>query len=264
MWYWHSPFQLTDADRQGLKDVGVTTLYVRAGTFASDGKTVSLILPQRWESKPERLVLVFNFHPGLVKHLEELKTDQIVRDVTNCVERSWKTAPATPQGVQFDVDCPTRLLPRYAEILRGIRQGLKSKGIDGSFSATALPTWLTSKNIETLASSVDFLVPQFYEGRTGKSANQVYPVSDPNGMRDGLRRLAKLGIPCQVGMATYGHALLYDDHQRLVSMYHGLNPETLSATPLSPSNPRHPSPPTAIPPSLPKPPPAKTASYSVR
>lgn len=225
MWYWHTPFELTGTDRAELKQIGVKTLYVRAGTLASDGQHLKLILPQQWKSSSDNVVLTFNFHPGLVSHLESMSVATIASESGACIQRASASAAKagiSVQGVQLDIDCPTRLLPRYKQIIDGIRPTIPE---GETYSITALPTWLTSKNFPALASSVDFVVPQFYEGRTGKVIDEVAPITDPAGLKAGLARLDKLGIPNFVGLATYGHALQYDDKGRLVSMVQGLSAE---------------------------------------
>lgn len=225
MWYWHTPFKLTDADRTDLKAIGAGTLYVRAGTLATDGQKIKTILPQRWESKYADVVLTFNFHPGLVSHLEEMTPEALANGAADCIAAATKKAAdngIAAKGVQLDIDCPTRLLPRYAQILRQVRARLP-KG--QTLSITALPTWLTSKNFAEVADAVDYVVPQFYEGRTGRTVDRVEPITDPEGLKKGLERLEKLGRPCYVGLATYGHALEYDEAGRLVSIYHGLSAE---------------------------------------
>ncbi|MFZ4508267.1 MAG: DUF3142 domain-containing protein [Fimbriimonas sp.] len=229
MWYWHTPFRITAPEAKLLDKIGVSTLYVRAGTFATDGSNVRLILPQTWQRSegPQSIVLVTNFDAGLVRHLEtfniESASSQIAKELKNAKSEATK-AGLRVTGFQIDVDCPTRLLPKYAEWLHAIRRELNQLK-DETFSITALPTWLTSGNIQLLAKEVDFLVPQFYEGRTGKTAETVYPVSDPEGLKRGLDRLGRLGIPAQVGLATYGHALMFDETGALVGMYRGLSAE---------------------------------------
>jgi hypothetical protein len=224
MWYWHTPFRVTDAERAELRKMGVTTLYVRAGTFTTDGRRAKVVLPQRWETKPGRLrvVLTLNFDPGLVSHLEEIPLRSLAADVGVGIDGALDQAKAAgieAEGVQLDVDCPTRLLPRYAELLRAIRPH-----VPGSFSITALPTWLASDEVAEVADAVDFLVPQFYEGRTGRTVADLQPVSDAGSIRRGLARLKRLGRPCYVGIAAYGHAMLYDRAGRLAAMYRGLGP----------------------------------------
>ena len=223
MWYWHTPFRLSPDDRLRLGRMGVGTLYVRAGTFSSDGKRAVAILPQRWETAAPGLgvVLTMNFDPGLVSHLEAIPLDGLASDVARGLANARKAAGAVRlEGFQLDVDCPTRLLPRYADLLRRVR-----RKVEGPFSITALPTWLASREMKGLAEAVDFVVPQFYENRTGRTVVDLEPVSDPAALRRGLLRLRNLGIPFRAGLSAYGHALLYDPKGRLAGMYRGLSPE---------------------------------------
>lgn len=223
MWYWHTPFRLTEDDRARLGRMDVDTLYVRAGTFSSDGKRAVTVLPQRWETDARglRVVLTMNFDPGLVSHLETIPPESLAADVAQGLLRAREAAKGVDfAGYQLDVDCPTRLLPRYADLLRRVR-----RRVAGPFSVTALPTWLSSPDVRLLAGAVDFLVPQFYENRTPRTLDALAPVSDSAALRNGLVRLRDLGIPFRAGLAAYGHALLYDPKGRLAGMYRGLSPE---------------------------------------
>lgn len=227
IWYWHSPFVVTSHERGLLKSAGITTVYVRTGTFTTDGKRLLLAMPQVWKSKAEglRIVAVFNFDPGLLKHFGELPIDAMASDVSERIVKAFaeaKSQGVTPDGVQLDIDCPTRLLPKYADFLSRVR---KAVGPVGSFSITALPTWLSSRDLLQVATQVDFITPQFYEGRAGKTLQEIKPISDPVALLAGIRRLNRLGVPFQVGLPAYGHALLFDDQGRLVSMYRGLSSE---------------------------------------
>ncbi len=227
IWYWHSPFAITDHERDLLKSAGVSTVYVRAGTFTTDGKRLLLVMPQVWRSKADgfRIVSVFNFDPGLLKHFGELPVETMAAGVSERVSKSLaesKTRGIVPAGVQLDIDCPTRLLPKYADFLGRVRKAI---GAVGSFSITALPTWLTSRDLDRVAKQVDYLVPQFYEGRVGRTLGGVKPISDPAALVAGIHRLNRLGVPFRIGLPAYGHALLFDDRGRLVSMYRGLSSE---------------------------------------
>ena len=221
MWYWHTPFRLTEKDRANLTQMGVRTLYVRAGTFSSDGKRAVTVLPQRWETAAPgvEIVLTMNFDPGLVSHLETIPAERLARDVADGLLAAGAKAPPSV-GFQLDVDCPTRLLPRYAALLRRVRARLKAP-----LSITALPTWLSASTFGEVAAAVDEVVPQFYENRTGRTLDTLEPVSDPAALSWGLLRLRSLGVPCRVGLAAYGHALIYSPKGRLAGMYRGLGPE---------------------------------------
>lgn len=227
IWYWHSPFVVSGRERSLLKSAGITTVYVRTGTFTTDGKRLLLAMPQVWKSKADglRIVTVFNFDPGLLKHFGELPVESMAKDVSERIVKALaeaKSQGVTLGGVQLDIDCPTRLLPKYADFLSRVR---KAVGPVGSFSITALPTWLSSRDLLRVAKQVDFIAPQFYEGRVGKTLQDVKPISDPAALLAGIRRLNRVGVPYQVGLPAYGHALLFDDQGRLVSMYRGLSSE---------------------------------------
>jgi hypothetical protein len=231
IWYWHSPFLITEQDRELLGEAGIGTDYVRTGTFTTDGKRVLLVLPQTWRSKPSglKIVEVFNFDPGLLRHFGEFSVDSMAGDVTKRIAKAVGESRATgiePSGIQLDIDCPTRLLPKYAQLLKAVRNGL-ANSLPGkwSFSVTALPTWLSSSKFDLVAKEVDFVVPQFYENRVGRTLDTVKPVSDPVEVRTGLERLDRIGTPFFAGLPAYGHAMLFDRFGRLASMYPGLSAE---------------------------------------
>jgi hypothetical protein len=224
MWYWHTPFAVSPEEENVLADMGVGTLYVRGGTFGTEGDGAALKLPQRYERPPKgvRIVLVYNFDPDLLRQFEKISLERLRADISAAVLESRtlsQNAGIAVAGVQLDVDVPTRLLPRYADLLRSLRPQIG----EGEFSITALPTWLDSKSFRQVCDAVDYVVPQFYEGRTGRTVDDLQPVGDPEALRRGLEKLARLGRPFRVGLPAYGHALLYDDEGKLSSMYHGLS-----------------------------------------
>jgi len=233
IWYWHSPFQVTDAELGWLKKIGVSTIYVRAATFTTDGVHVKTMIPQTWNSnaKGMPIVLTFNFDGGLRSHFEKFSNATIVADVLPAIARIRKTARAKGihvAGIQMDVDCPTRLLPKYARLIHSIGDGLRKKGTlesKDSFSTTALQTWLNSRHYQDLVDACDFVAPQFYEGQIGRTLDKVRPVADAGNLENGMARAESAGKPYFVGIATYGHALLFDKGGRLIAMYHGMQPE---------------------------------------
>ena len=192
IWYWHSPFQVTDAELGWLKKIGVSTIYVRAATFTTDGVHVKTMIPQTWNSnaKGMPIVLTFNFDGGLRSHFEKFSNATIVADVLPAIARIRKTARAKGihvAGIQMDVDCPTRLLPKYAKLIHSIGDGLRKKGTlesKDSFSTTALQTWLNSRHYQDLVDACDFVAPQFYEGQIGRTLDKVRPVADAGNLEN--------------------------------------------------------------------------------
>ncbi len=233
IWYWHSPFQLTAQELTWVKKIGISTIYVRAATLTTDGMRIKTMIPQQWRSNAGGVpvVLTFNFDSGLGSHFKELANSTIAPDVIAGIVRERTTALGHGihvTGVQMDVDCPTRLLPKYADLLVKIRAGLlASKALvpGDSFSSTALQTWLNSRDYQELADACDFVVPQFYEGRTGHTINTVQPISDASNLARGMDHAESAGKPFFVGLGIYGHSLLYNERGALIGMYHGMQPE---------------------------------------
>jgi len=221
-WYWHSPFELDDKLAGDLREMGVRQLFVRAGTWSTDGKNIVLVAPQSYGQGVGAFPvhLVFNGDSGVVRHFEDLDNKRTARQVADrIVARVALAQKAGCQvvGVQLDIDCPTRLLPKYAEFVRLVRAAdpllARPKGLQ--FSATGLASWLASRDIEALARQLDFLVPQAYEGETGMTVDEVQPVYDPATLRWCLARAASLPCPYWIGVPAYGHAFLFDDKGKM-------------------------------------------------
>ncbi|HWD39424.1 MAG TPA: DUF3142 domain-containing protein [Fimbriimonas sp.] len=230
IWYWHSPFSISKDERKLLDHMGVSTLYVRAATFTTDGVRASTMMPEMWSSNSGGLpvVLVFNFDGGLDSHFGSLTNPPLADQIAAGIDKEWTRASkqVAVAGVQMDIDCPTRLLPKYADLLQQIRSKLSRRLKGKSFSATALQTWLTSPSgYQRVADACDFLCPQFYEGRIGKTIDAVQPVADLGALTKGLQKADQAGKPFYVGIATYGHSLIYNPRGQLQGMYHGIGPE---------------------------------------
>ncbi|MDR3691105.1 MAG: DUF3142 domain-containing protein [Fimbriimonas sp.] len=233
IWYWHTPFQVTNEELGWLKKIGVSTIYVRTATFTTDGVHVKTMIPQSWKSDAHGMpvVLTFNFDTGLRSHFEKFANASMAADIAPAIARfrsSAKSKGIRVTGIQMDVDCPTRLLPKYASLIRDIRSRLEVDGALGahdSFSATALQTWLNSGHYQELADACDFVAPQFYEGRIGRTIDTMQPAADAENLANGMARAESAGRPYFVGIATYGHALLFNRGGQLVAMYHGMQPE---------------------------------------
>ncbi len=224
-WYWHSPFTLSPEEEKDLKEQGLTKMFVRAGTFSTDGGNAVLAIPQSYQRVPDlEIHLVFNFDSGFVRHFEEFDlatvSAQVATRIETQVERTAKLG-IKPTGVQLDLDSPTRLLPRYAEFVRLIRSRVKG---ELQWSATALMSWLGTKGVETLSRELDFIIPQAYEGVTGRTVDAMRPVSDPNYLRSVMPKAEKLACPYYFGIPAYGHSFLFDDQGKLADIYQKIGP----------------------------------------
>jgi len=225
-WYWHTPFRLSPGETKELREIGVTRLFVRAGTFSHEYK---LTVPQKWAAagSPFKVALVYNFDSGLLRHFGDLDVAGAADAMARAINSSSKAAlmaGVAVEGVQLDIDCPTRLLPKYASLVQAIRPLVDLPG-PWKLSVTGLSSWLGTRGLKRLASKVDFLAPQFYESDLALDASQVRSIGDLSAIERGLPKAADLGKPVYAGIATYGRALLYDPKGRLAGIYRGLSPE---------------------------------------
>src|SRR5258706_462103 len=119
-WYWHRPFKITRLEAQQLKEMGVKRLFVHAGTFSTTGG-LHLTLPQAWMGKvDQQVILVFNAHTDFLRDFGKIQNHSLaatmLAQVGNSMERA-KTAGINVTGIQLDIDSPTRLLEKYADLL---------------------------------------------------------------------------------------------------------------------------------------------------
>lgn len=206
----------------------VKRLFVRAGTISNDGQKLVLVMPQEYvENAPKLpLTLVFPFDSGAVGHFDDFELGAMAEGVGSRIVRQIEEAERAGmrvEGVQLDMDCPTRLLPRYADFVREMRAKqprLKST----QFSTTALFSWLGTDGVQKLSRELDFIVPQAYEGETGRTLGTARPVSDL-ALFDQLHRAEGLECPYYVGLPAYGRATLYDRDGKLVNIYRGMTPQ---------------------------------------
>lgn len=201
----------------------VDDVYVRTATLSYDGERLVATLPQRFEKGETRPVwLVLNFDGGAVRHFEELPVDEIRELVTKTYRSAAGAARGqgiSIRGLQLDLDCPVRLLPRYAELCRGVKRELGKDWL----SVTGLVSWIDDARVRDLVGAVDLFVPQFYEGRLPRRFKEDVPVSDAREYPKYVRKLRDLGRPFQVGVAAYGQSLLFDAKGDLVGPYRGLS-----------------------------------------
>lgn len=225
-WYWHSPFHLTDQQFEGLDALGVSQIFVRSATFSNDGEALVPILAQRFEPSPRpvQVHLVYNMDAGALKHFESFETGAMAKAVLSRFETDRKRVGANTsvQGLQVDFDVPTRLLPKYRDLLRELRKGLDPAL---KLSMTSLPTWFTSGEFAKVVAEVDFYAPQFYDTEMPRRLEDATPIFDRAALDKSLAAADRLGRPYYAGISSFGRALLYDPQKNLQGAYMGLSPE---------------------------------------
>ncbi len=212
-WYWHNPVALTEEEDGYLSRMGITELYPLAGTFSNDGERLVLRLRRKFLPVPatvrvRQIHLVYRFDRGAVGHALDEEPEQVaeaiarafVEDRTKAQSGEWRV-----KGLQLDLDCPTRRLARYGEILTSLRKKVPK---DVALSITGLGDWLNG-DVAAALRPVDFWCPQLYEFDTPRELSNLEPIS-AIGRLDAYRpRLEALGVPYRVGIAAHGQALLY-------------------------------------------------------
>lgn len=228
---WQGPLTLSKDEVSNLKSIGVRQIFIRAGTFTSDGNHLFLVIPQKWISNAGGLKchLVFNFDSGVISHFSHYDLETMASEIRDRVEKqieAARKAGVAVSGVQFDFDVPTSKLTRYADLLRSIRSPSPElrKGGQIAVSATGLVTWLRSPGLLDVSRELDFLAPQFYEGVTSRTLDKMTPISDLDAFKENVHRADRLACPYYVGIPAYGHALLYDEAGLLRALYPGLPP----------------------------------------
>ncbi len=224
-WAWRNetPAQ-GDVDR-AARETGARTLFLRAGQMDADGARVTRVraVSGRMPSGIE-LHLVYNATPRLLAEFgrveESALADAFAETFRADSERAARDGVRVA-GLQLDVDVPTRLLPRYARVLRAVRASIRG---DVKLSVTGLPTWVGSRDLGCVLDAVDFWTPQFYGAEIPATADRVVPIASPERIARAVARVRELGKPFYAGLAAYGYALVYDARGRLVELRGDVDP----------------------------------------
>ena len=118
--------------------------------------------------------------------------EEIVPQIRNDLAR-WKAAGNQVAGVQIDFDAATKGLSGYATFLRELRKQLP---LGTKLGVTGLLDWSSqadSTALNALASVVDEVVLQSYQGRSTVPGYEAY-----------LSRLSRLDMPFKIGLVQNG------------------------------------------------------------
>ncbi len=226
-WLWTEPVALARGTDEGLQRLGVREIYALAGTYSNDGERFVIRLrrtfPARERPRGLRdLHLVYRFDTGGVHRALDAPPESVAaslartfrEDRAQAERAGWRVI-----GLQLDLDCPTRRLGRYGEVLRALRARVPRPTL---LSVTGLATWLGG-DVRAALAPVDFWCPQLYEFEAPTDLRHPAPVSAGAGIAGFLPRLEAVGIPYRVGVAAHGQALVYREG-RLAGTYRDLSP----------------------------------------
>jgi hypothetical protein len=202
------------------------TLFLRAGQIDLTGDKAPTRIRETRGTMPSKapLHLVYNGTPQLLRGFEIVGIDLLSNSIVETFRRDSARAAgdgATVKGLQMDLDVPTRLLPRYAELLHRIRESLPP---ETQLSITGLPTWTASSDLSLVLENVDFWIPQFYGAGIPFRKGQKIPISSGAFVTAAVAKAADLGKPFYAGLSGYGYAILYSKEGDLLELRGDIDP----------------------------------------
>jgi hypothetical protein len=201
---------------------GAREIFVLAGQI---DRTDDLRLIRKTKGEPPAnasVHLVYNATPSLLRSLEEVDPKHLGDFIAAAYSKTVQSDTSPIIGLQLDLDFPTRLLPRYAEVLRHVRSALPPTT---KLSITGLPTWMSSGDLRLVLSEVDFWAPQFYGDTVPQYIGSLSPISSADGVRRDVIEARRLGKPFFAGLSIYGMALHYAADGSLIEIRGNIPPE---------------------------------------
>lgn len=231
-WSWRSALPEQSVVDRAVSATGARTLFVRAGTLES-GHSGIIRIREMSGACPTGIDIhfVYNATPALLEYFESTEVAEMADVVVEAYELDAAhaiEAGSAVCGLQLDLDVPTRLLPRYGELLRAVDSRLPE---GTQLSVTGLPTWMTSPELEAMLETVDFWIPQFYGGTVPRNVRDATPVASLDRVRAGVVRARKLGKPFFAGLAAYGYTLHFNADGSLRVLHGTVDPARVAASP---------------------------------
>ncbi|HEV7902246.1 MAG TPA: DUF3142 domain-containing protein, partial [Pyrinomonadaceae bacterium] len=232
-WAWRNEMPDEAEVERARREARAQTLFLRAGQFdLAAGKLARIRAAEGKFPHALPLQLVYNATRGLLSEFERMDESALASIVAETfrqdLERAAKDGAQDVAGLQLDFDVPTRLLPRYARVLRGVRGGLPPRT---QLSITGLPTWMESATLGSTLDAVDFWIPQCYGATIPERIEATTPISSPESVAVCVARARKLGRPFYAGLAAYGYAILYDERGALTELRGDLDPSRVARDP---------------------------------
>ncbi len=201
------------------------TLFLRAGQIEFENgefkriQAVNGQLPRAVE-----LHFVYNATRKLLTEFEHLDAQNLAKNLSEIYQNDLVRAEQEQSdiaGIQLDFDIPTRLLPRYAEVLKSLQTLLPPHT---KLSITGLPTWANSNEIKKVLTIVDFWIPQCYGTEIPNRITKQIPISSPGNVARTINKIRQLDKPFYAGLSAYSYAILYAKDGSLIELRGDLDP----------------------------------------
>lgn len=225
-WAWRAETPTDEEVARAATETRARALFLRAGQFDSQKGAVVRVRPVAGRM-PRALELHFVYAatPALLAEFERVEEGALAVAVAETFARDAERAEgdgARVAGLQLDFDVPTRLLRRYASVLREVRARLPR---DRQLSVTGLQTWMTAAaDLREVLDAVDFWAPQFYGAEVPVRLETAKPISSPRAVGRAAARARSFGKPFYAGLSAYGYALLYTRGGALAELRGDLDP----------------------------------------
>jgi Protein of unknown function (DUF3142) len=207
-------------------------LFLRAGQIDYQDGKLRRIRPLAGPLPRDiKLHLVYNTTRAVLEQLEAIDSNALANEIADSFREDSERArhdSADVEGLQLDIDFPTRLLPRFQQTLIAIRPQLQP---GTELSITGLPTWMDSPALDDVLHHVDFWVPQFYGGEIPARSDQLIPISSPESITYFVNKARQIDKPYYAGLAAYSVALLYSASGSLISLRGDMNPAVIVSDP---------------------------------
>lgn len=234
-WSWRAETPRQEDIERASKEAGASALFLRAGQFDFASGRVSRVraVEGRMPAGCE-LHLAYNATPALLAQFERIDENTLAEAFAGTFRADSERAArdgVRVAGLQLDLDVPTRLLLKYARVLRATRGLLRSNATTGaqSLSVTGLQTWMGARELRDVLDAVDFWVPQFYGAEIPATVDKLIPISSPKSVAASVARARALGKPYFAGLAAYGYALLYSEKGKLIDARGDIDPARVAS-----------------------------------
>jgi Protein of unknown function (DUF3142) len=228
-WAWRTQAPTNTEVEKAFNATNAKALFLRAGQFdLADAEVKRIRAVSGALPSPPDLHLVYNGTRKLLSALERIDTGKLAGVVADTYRSDLSRAAnenVEVRGLQLDLDVPTRLLPRYGQILRHVREMLPP---GAALSVTGLPTWADSNDIHAVLEAVDFWIPQCYGANIPTRMTERIPISSPKEVERTMAKVRKLEKPFYAGLSAYSYAILYDKNGDLIELRGDIDPSAVS------------------------------------
>jgi hypothetical protein len=173
--------------------------------------------------------LVYNATPSFLSRFEFIDPAELASFIGDQFKQSESCTRdgGEIEGLQLDLDIPTRLLPRYETMLARLHARLSA---EARLSITGLPTWMESSDLRRVLMAVDFWIPQAYGARIAERADECVPIASIGQVIATAVGARSLGRPFYIGLPAYSYTALYSVAGNLIGLRGDIAPEDIAAS----------------------------------